>query len=71
MSGKSSHKLIDLSENPALRLYYQNRSVLFSMCAANEIFYVALYMVYFYEGPSCKSRLFSLSIFVLLILFSL
>ncbi|KAI2803917.1 hypothetical protein RDWZM_001783 [Blomia tropicalis] len=51
MSGKTSHKSIDLNENPILRLYYTNRPILFSMCFANEVFYVSLYMLYFYEGP--------------------
>lgn len=51
MTGKTSHKTIDLNENPILRLYYTNRIVLFSFCFANEVFYFALYMLYFYEGP--------------------
>ena len=55
MSGKTSHKTIDLNENPILRLYYTSRPVLFTMCFANEMFYVALYMLYFYEGPAGKS----------------
>lgn len=55
MSGKTSHKSIDLSGNSILRLYYQNKAVLFGMCFANEAFYVALYMLYFFEGPIGKS----------------
>jgi len=51
MTGKTSHKKIDLSENPILRIYYTNRPVLFGMCFANELFYVALYTLYFFEGP--------------------
>lgn len=54
MTGKTSHKTIDLNENPILRLYYTNRIVLFSFCFANEVFYFALYMLYFYEGPIGK-----------------
>lgn len=52
MTGKTSHKTIDLNANPILRLYYTNRTVLFGMCFANEVFYVSLYMLYFYEGPT-------------------
>jgi len=52
MKGSSSHKTIDLSGNPILRLYYTSRPVLFFMCAANEIFFSMLYLLNFYEGPS-------------------
>ncbi|XP_074600659.1 CDP-diacylglycerol--inositol 3-phosphatidyltransferase-like [Brevipalpus obovatus] len=51
LKGKSSHKYIDPSENPVLRLYYTSRPVLFFMCSANELFYISLYLVYFTEGP--------------------
>lgn len=51
-SGASSHKQIDLSANPVLYYYYQNRTVLFSMCAGNELFFAALYLLYFSEGPN-------------------
>jgi len=52
MKGSSSHKTIDLSGNPILRLYYTSRPVLFFMCAGNEIFFSMLYLLNFYEGPS-------------------
>ncbi|KAJ9578385.1 hypothetical protein L9F63_005391 [Diploptera punctata] len=48
---KSSHKFIDLSENPIMRIYYTSRSVLFFMCAGNEAFYASLYLLHFTEGP--------------------
>ena len=54
LQGKTSHKFIDMSENPIMRLYYTNRKVLFFMCAGNEAFYAALYLLFFTEGPTCK-----------------
>ncbi|XP_015790794.1 CDP-diacylglycerol--inositol 3-phosphatidyltransferase [Tetranychus urticae] len=51
LQGKSSHKFIDLSENKILRIYYTSRPVLFFMCAANELFFVALYLCHFTYGP--------------------
>ncbi|CAH8466930.1 unnamed protein product [Schistosoma margrebowiei] len=51
LSGKSSHKSIDLKANRFLRLYYTNRVVLFLMCAGNELFYTTLYIYHFYTGP--------------------
>ncbi|RVE50237.1 hypothetical protein evm_005072 [Chilo suppressalis] len=54
LQGKASHKFIDMSENPIMHLYYTNRTVLFSMCAGNEAFYAALYVMYFYTGPMDK-----------------
>lgn len=52
LQGKTSHKFIDMSENPIMKLYYTNRIVLFVMCAGNEAFYAALYLLYFTEGPT-------------------
>lgn len=51
LKGTTSHKIIDLSAHPLLRIYYNSRTVLFWMCAGNEVFYAALYMLYFTEGP--------------------
>ncbi|VVC92612.1 unnamed protein product [Leptidea sinapis] len=42
LQGKTSHKFIDMSENPIMHLYYTNKTVLFWMCAGNEAFYAAL-----------------------------
>jgi CDP-diacylglycerol--inositol 3-phosphatidyltransferase len=47
---KESHKQIDPSQNWFLRLYYHNRLVLGLMCAANEGFFLSLYMVHFLPG---------------------
>ncbi|KAM5152655.1 CDP-diacylglycerol--inositol 3-phosphatidyltransferase [Mantella aurantiaca] len=52
LKGSDSHKTIDLSGNPVLRLYYTSRPVLFMMCAGNELFYCMLYLLYFTEGPA-------------------
>ncbi|XP_040212067.1 CDP-diacylglycerol--inositol 3-phosphatidyltransferase [Rana temporaria] len=52
LQGSDSHKTIDLSGNPVLRLYYTSRPVLFLMCAGNELFYCMLYLLHFTEGPA-------------------
>ncbi|XP_059171895.1 CDP-diacylglycerol--inositol 3-phosphatidyltransferase-like [Physella acuta] len=49
--GSTSHKKIDLSANPILRYYYHSQAVLFTMCAANELFFCMLYLNYFSTGP--------------------
>lgn len=49
--GSSSHKNIDLSANPILRHYYHNKVILFTMCAANELFFCTLYLNHFTAGP--------------------
>ncbi|KAF6123556.1 CDP-diacylglycerol--inositol 3-phosphatidyltransferase [Phyllostomus discolor] len=49
--GSESHKTIDLSGNPVLRIYYTSRPALFTMCAGNELFYCLLYLFSFSEGP--------------------
>lgn len=54
LQGKTSHKFIDMSENPIMHLYYTSKPVLFGMCAGNEAFYAALYLLYFTEGPFGK-----------------
>lgn len=51
LQGKTSHKFIDMSENPIMNVYYTNRTVLFWMCFGNETFYSALYLLHFSEGP--------------------
>lgn len=52
MKGGESHKKIDLSGNFILRHYYHNRMILFTMCAANELFFCMLYLLHFTEGPT-------------------
>lgn len=51
MKGSTSHKLIDLSGNPILAHYYNNRTILFLMCLGNEAFYAFLYLYHFTCGP--------------------
>ncbi|XP_019877852.1 CDP-diacylglycerol--inositol 3-phosphatidyltransferase [Aethina tumida] len=51
LQGKTSHKFIDMSENPIMNIYYTSRPVLFFMCAGNEAFYASLYMLHFVQGP--------------------
>ncbi|KAJ7314059.1 hypothetical protein JRQ81_005978 [Phrynocephalus forsythii] len=51
VKGGESHKSIDLSGNRILRIYYNSRTVLFIMCAGNELFYCMLYLLCFGEGP--------------------
>ncbi|XP_003384133.1 PREDICTED: CDP-diacylglycerol--inositol 3-phosphatidyltransferase-like isoform X2 [Amphimedon queenslandica] len=46
--GEKSHKDTD---NVFLKLYYNNRTVLFLMCAGNELFHLMAYMMYFSNGP--------------------
>ncbi|KAJ8652502.1 hypothetical protein O0I10_011826 [Lichtheimia ornata] len=49
--GSSSHKKISQSSNRFLQLYYNSNVVLFIMCAGNELFFVALYVFKFFQGP--------------------
>jgi CDP-diacylglycerol--inositol 3-phosphatidyltransferase len=44
-SGLDSHKKVDQTQNPLLRLYYTNRFVLFSLCAFNEFYWILLYYI--------------------------
>ncbi|KAI9206451.1 CDP-alcohol phosphatidyltransferase-domain-containing protein [Polychytrium aggregatum] len=43
-SGASSHKVMDSKSNPLLRLYYTSSTVLFLVCAGNELFFIAWYL---------------------------
>lgn len=51
LQGKSSHKMINLGDNPVMKIYYTSRPVLFFMCLGNEAFFAALYLMHFSEGP--------------------
>ncbi|CAF1206255.1 unnamed protein product [Adineta ricciae] len=53
--GSDSHKKINLSGNPILRLYYTSRKVLFAMCAGNELWFSMVYILHFNEGPAVIS----------------
>ncbi|XP_059204646.1 CDP-diacylglycerol--inositol 3-phosphatidyltransferase [Centropristis striata] len=52
IKGSTSHKTIDLSGNPVLRLYYTSKPVLFVMCSGNELFYCLLYLLHHIEEPA-------------------
>ncbi|KAL7796123.1 phosphatidyltransferase [Trichoderma ceciliae] len=43
----SSHKDIDKSQNWLMKVYYSNKIVLFSLCAFNELFFIACYLLSF------------------------
>lgn len=47
VSGSTSHKKMREGTNWLLKLYYENRIFLFLVCAFNEIFYIALYLLHF------------------------
>lgn len=50
-TGGKSHKTVSKESSWLLNLYYTNRYVLFTMCAFNELFYVALYLYHFQLFP--------------------
>ncbi|XP_047428519.1 CDP-diacylglycerol--inositol 3-phosphatidyltransferase [Mugil cephalus] len=52
VKGSTSHKTIDLSGNPILRIYYTSKPVLFVMCAGNELFFCLLYLLHHIEEPA-------------------
>ncbi|XP_068193712.1 CDP-diacylglycerol--inositol 3-phosphatidyltransferase-like isoform X2 [Antennarius striatus] len=52
IKGSASHKTIDLSGNPVLRVYYTNKMVLFVMCAGNELFFCLLYLLHHQQEPA-------------------
>ncbi|KAH8121105.1 hypothetical protein ACSS6W_004340 [Trichoderma asperelloides] len=43
----SSHKNIDESQGWLMKVYYSNKIVLFSLCALNELFFIACYLLSF------------------------
>ncbi|XP_074513132.1 CDP-diacylglycerol--inositol 3-phosphatidyltransferase-like [Sebastes fasciatus] len=51
IKGSTSHKTIDLSDNPVLRIYY-TPNVLSVMCAGNELFFCLLYLLHHIEEPA-------------------
>ncbi|XP_041377184.1 CDP-diacylglycerol--inositol 3-phosphatidyltransferase-like [Gigantopelta aegis] len=68
MKGSTSHKIIDLSANPVLYYYYHNKIVLFTFCAANELFYCLLYLNYFTAGPVLPLGPLSIGLWKLLVI---
>ncbi|KAF1947443.1 hypothetical protein EJ02DRAFT_480957 [Clathrospora elynae] len=53
-----SHKNVDESRSWLLKQYYSNNKVLFTFCAMNEIFFIALYLLSF-SSPLLSPTLFS------------
>ncbi|KAG7452593.1 CDP-diacylglycerol-inositol 3-phosphatidyltransferase [Guyanagaster necrorhizus] len=51
ITGSSSHKLVTSDVSRILWLYYNDRRTLFLVCAGNELFYVALYLVKWIDTP--------------------
>ncbi|UDD56414.1 hypothetical protein AFCA_003958 [Aspergillus flavus] len=49
---RQSHKQIDESRPWVMRIYYSNTKVLFMVCALNELFFIALYLLSFSSSPS-------------------
>ncbi|KAF2247109.1 hypothetical protein BU26DRAFT_341926 [Trematosphaeria pertusa] len=42
-----SHKKVEASRSWVLKMYYSNNKVLFTFCALNEVFFIALYLLSF------------------------
>ncbi|KAJ8042944.1 CDP-diacylglycerol--inositol 3-phosphatidyltransferase [Holothuria leucospilota] len=51
VQGRSSHKFVDPSGNPILRMYYTSMPFSYLMCYGNELFYAMLYLLHFDDGP--------------------
>jgi CDP-diacylglycerol--inositol 3-phosphatidyltransferase len=45
----ASHKDTRVIKNPLLRIYYGNRMVMAVLCLGNELFYIFLYALHFFE----------------------
>ncbi|KAH0610526.1 uncharacterized protein LAJ45_03357 [Morchella importuna] len=45
--GAGSHKKVEKTRSRILNLYYSNNKVLFIFCAANEVFFLAMYLLSF------------------------
>ncbi|KDQ60702.1 hypothetical protein JAAARDRAFT_55436 [Jaapia argillacea MUCL 33604] len=51
VTGSKSHKLVTSDVSRILWLYYNDSRTLFLMCAGNELFFVALYLMKWIESP--------------------
>ncbi|KAG9389812.1 CDP-diacylglycerol--inositol 3-phosphatidyltransferase [Carpediemonas membranifera] len=61
-TGKSSHKSMDETKSRLMRLYYEHRSVLATLCAGNEVFFVCAYMLHWYPTSMFWLVLFVISV---------
>ncbi|KAJ3177072.1 CDP-diacylglycerol-inositol 3-phosphatidyltransferase [Irineochytrium annulatum] len=43
--GNESHKQMEAKAHPLLRLYYMNKTVLFLVCALDQLFYITVYLL--------------------------
>jgi len=50
--GATSHKTVTPNQSWLIRLYYTNRLVLGGLCWGNEGFFIMLYLLHFYAGPT-------------------
>jgi len=50
--GASSHKAVTQKQSWFIRLYYTNRLVLGGLCWGNEGFFLMLYLLHFWAGPT-------------------
>jgi len=55
-----SHKKVDESRSWVLKQYYSNNKVLFTLCALNELFFIALYLLSF-SSPLMSPHLLAVS----------
>lgn len=53
--GAGSHKKVEKTRSRILNLYYSNNKVLFIFCAANEVFFLAMYLISFPQFMSIHS----------------
>jgi len=54
LSMGKGHKDVDETQNWLLRIYYTNRKVLFTLCLANEGFFLLLYLLHWWSGPTIQ-----------------
>ncbi|KAG0644188.1 CDP-alcohol phosphatidyltransferase-domain-containing protein [Tuber brumale] len=50
--GAGSHKKVEKKRSRVLNLYYSNNKILFVFCAANELFFLAMYLLSFPQFSS-------------------
>lgn len=48
LEGKKSHKISDKRTNPLMRIYYENKIMLTTVCAMEQLFYCSM-LVYYHE----------------------
>jgi CDP-diacylglycerol--inositol 3-phosphatidyltransferase len=61
-NGAVSHKAMDSRQNWLMRAYYGYQSVLFLVCAGNELFFLGLYLMYYYPNEQVWFKLANVSL---------